>query len=174
MRKHHVCKPDGMRETPLRQKAADRMNCNVLLLLATAALLAGSVGVAQAALPERGACASPESAGRHFRAAAPTGINVRLASQLPRISAPQIHVSTAHVTTGNIHPAIGVNSGAVKIRGANSRSLKITSAHQFDKNNGGKGKGGNTKGGSGGSFLLKLDGIDGESMDTKGRPPEIQ
>lgn len=166
-------KLDGMRETPAREKSPSKMSRSFFVLL-TASVLAISAGLARAAVPERTESACPESAAPQFPRAGSTEIDIHLASQLPRISTPQIHVNTAHVNTGSVHPAIGVNSSAVKIRGAHSQSLKMTSAHQFDKNNGGKGKGGNTKGGNGGSYLLKLDGIEGESMDSKGRPPDIQ
>ena len=166
-------KLDEMRETPVLEKSASKMSCSFFVLL-TASLLAVSVGFARAAVPERMESACPDSAGPQFSRAGSTERDIHLASQLPRISTPQIHVNTAHVNTGSVHPPIGVNSSAVKIRGAHAQSLKLTSAHQFDKNNGGKGKGGNTKGGNGGSFLLKLDGIEGESMDSKGHSPDIQ
>jgi hypothetical protein len=163
MERSAMRKPDRMCETSVREKTAGRMNCNVFVRLATASLFAGSVGFAQAAVPERATCASPKSLGPHLSAAAPAERNIRLASQLPRISTPQVHVSTGHVATANVHPAIGVNSSAVKIRGANSQSFKITHVHQFDKNNGGKGN------------FLNLEGIDGESADThKDRAPDIQ
>ena len=165
-----------MCETSVQEKATGRINCDFFVLLITAFLLAVSVGFARAAVSERIESIPPESVGPQFAGASPTERDIHLASQLPRISTPQVHVNTGvHVNTTNVHPAIGVNSNAVKIRGTNSQSLKTTSAHQFDKNNGGKGKGGgNTKGGNGGYFL-KLDGIEGESMDTgKGRSPDIQ
>jgi hypothetical protein len=163
-----------MRESSVQERAAGGMTSSSCVVLIIASLFVASVGFVQAAVAGRAEYAPPELAGRQFSAAAPAERPIQLASQLPRISTPQLHVNTGmHVNTTNVHPAIGVNSNAVKIKAANSQSLKTTSAHQFDKNNGGKGKGGNTKGASGGYFL-KLDGIEGESMDTsKGRGPDI-
>lgn len=160
-------KPEGMCETWVGETTAGGMNGNVFIRLATAFLFAGSAGFAQAAVPERAECAFPESAGPQLSVAAPQERNIHVASQLAKVSTPQVHVNTAHVNaghvpTGSVHPPIGVTSNAVKIRGANSQSLKVTHVHPFDKNNDGKG------------YFLKLDGIEGESQDTrKGQHIEI-
>jgi hypothetical protein len=164
-----VAKHNAMRETSDLEKATDGRR-GLSLLLAAVSMLGISVGFAQASIPGRAAFALAESTGPHVGVATPAGHNIRLASQLPKISTPRVHVNVGtHVNTGNVHPVTGANSNTFKFKGANSQSTRITSAHQLDKNNGGKGKGaGNTKGGNtnpGGS-LLKLDGVDGESMDS--------
>jgi hypothetical protein len=64
------------------------------------------------------------------------------ASDMPKISTPQVRVSTGvHVNTVNAHPAISTSSSGPK----------ITGVHQFDKNNGGKTKGGTGNKGAGGT-----------------------
>jgi hypothetical protein len=64
------------------------------------------------------------------------------ASEMPKISTPQVRVSTGvHVNTVNAHPAISTRSSGPK----------ITGIHQFDKNNGGKTKGGTGNKGAGGT-----------------------
>jgi hypothetical protein len=83
------------------------------------------------------------------------------ASQLPKVSTPQVRVNTGvHVNTVNVHSAVSTNSSA----------LKVGTANQFAKNNGGKGKGATPRDAQ---LLLKLDGIKGESQDD-GHKNEIE
>jgi hypothetical protein len=82
------------------------------------------------------------------------------ASQLPKVSTPQVRVNTGvHVNPVNVHSAVSTNSSA----------LKVGTVNQFAKNNGAKGKGAIPRDQS----LLKLDGIKGESQDD-GHKNEIE
>ena len=82
------------------------------------------------------------------------------ASQLPKVSTPQVRVNTGvHMNTVNVHSAVSTNSSA----------LKVGTVNQFAKNNGAKGKGATPRDQS----LLKLDGIKGESQDD-GHKNEIE
>jgi hypothetical protein len=130
-----MSKHNAMDETSALQKVMNGRSRSAAVLLATASLFGLSVGFACPAV----------------------------ASQLPRISTPQVKVNTSvHMNTANVHP----------VTGTNSNTLKITNAHQFDKNNGNKGKGGNTPSNAG-SVGLKIQGIDGESKDTGTRSGSI-
>lgn len=79
-----------------------------------------------------------------------------------------VHLPPPKVTVQTSSPKVQLHDLNVTKKG--DRSSPLRTAHQFDKNNGDKGKGGSTKGG-----LLKLDGIEGESQDSQhGKSIEIQ
>jgi hypothetical protein len=76
-------------------------------------------------------------------------VNVGMHLQPPKISTPQIHANVGtRVNTSNVHSTVGGGS-----------------AHQLDKDNGSKGKGGNIKGGNANSGGQSLP-IAGESQST--------
>ena len=133
-------------KVPVLAQATGRSGRSISVVLASLCLLCTSVGFVKADVADRIALAFPEPDGPHFSTAVPSEHNIELAAQLPKISTPQVHVNT-----GNVHPVTVTNSNALKVTGAGPQSSKIGNAHQFDKNNGTKGKGGNTKGAGNGA-----------------------
>jgi hypothetical protein len=72
-----------------------------------------------------------------------------------------VHTNVPAVKVHVPPPKVNVHPLSSKVQVHNITVTKTASAHQLDKNNGDKGKGGKTKAG----MFLKLDGIEGESKD---------
>ena len=132
------------------------------MLVVTASLLGPSAGYVHAAVPGQ---RSSELRSPNNDGARPEEHNVRLAAaQLPKVSVPQVHVNLGtHLRPPKIStPSVHANVGTQVSTGNVHSAIGVRGAHQLDKNNGSKGKGGSTKP----SMLLPIDGVSGESQDT--------
>jgi hypothetical protein len=152
------------------ERATKRKSGGLSVLLAATSLLGASVGFVPAAMAAPAPSAPPETIGVSVGETKPAGHTIRLASQLPKISTPQVHVNIGtHVNTGNVHPVTSANSNAVKIGGANSQSIKTTNAKQFDKNNNNAGQGNNNTSGGRHCLMCGRHFIKGTMTATKNR-----
>lgn len=135
------------------------------MLVVTASLLGASAGYVHAAVPGP---RSSELRSPNNDRAKPEEHNVRLAAApVPKVSVPQVHVNVGthlqspKISTPQIHANVGTHVNTSNVHS----TIGVRSAHQLDKDNGSKGKGGNIKGGNANSGGLSQP-INGESQDT--------